>query len=63
MNYFVKAHGLGNEYVVLDKEKINFELTEKSISRICNVNFGIGSDGVLLKVDSDKADFVEYPKE
>lgn len=57
MNSFVKTHGLGNEYIVLDEEKIDFELTEKAIQRICNVNFGIGSDGILLKVASNKADF------
>jgi len=57
MNNFVKTHGLGNEYIVLDEEKINFELTEKAIRRICNVNFGIGSDGILLKVKSNIADF------
>lgn len=57
INYFVKTHGLGNEYIVLDEEKINFNLTQKAIQRICNVNFGIGSDGILLKVKSNKADF------
>ncbi len=56
-NSFVKSHGLGNEYVVLDEENINFELTQKAIQRICNVNFGIGSDGILLKVKSLNADF------
>jgi diaminopimelate epimerase len=56
-NSFVKSHGLGNEYIVLDSEKIDFNLTTRAIRRICNVNFGIGSDGILLKVLSDKADF------
>lgn len=56
MNHFVKTHGLGNEYIVLDKDNISFELDEQAIKRICNVNFGIGSDGILLKVHSDKAD-------
>jgi diaminopimelate epimerase len=56
-NHFVKTHGLGNEYIVLDEEKINFDLSKKAIQRICNVNFGIGSDGILLKVSSNKADF------
>ena len=55
-NTFVKTHGLGNEYIVLDSDNISFQLTEKAIKRICNVNFGIGSDGILLKVPSDKAD-------
>ena len=57
MNEFVKSHGLGNEYIVLNSEKLNFELNEKAIRRICNVNFGIGSDGIVLKVQSTKADF------
>jgi diaminopimelate epimerase len=56
-NFFVKTHGLGNEYIVLNEEKINFEVTENAIKRICNVNFGIGSDGILLKFGSSKADF------
>jgi diaminopimelate epimerase len=56
-NFFVKAHGLGNEYVVLDSENIDFNLSADAIRRICNVNYGIGTDGILLKVLSDKADF------
>jgi diaminopimelate epimerase len=56
-NFFVKSHGLGNEYVVLDSENIDFNITGDAIRRICNVNFGIGTDGILLKVLSDKADF------
>ncbi len=57
MNSFVKTHGLGNEYIILDSEDINFELTTERIIRICNVHFGIGSDGILLKVKEKKADF------
>ena len=56
-NFFVKTHGLGNEYIVLDSENINFELSNPIIERICNVHFGIGSDGILLKAPSSKADF------
>jgi diaminopimelate epimerase len=56
-NSFVKSHGLGNEYIVLDLENIDFKLTDAAIRRLCNINFGIGSDGVLLKVPSAKADF------
>jgi diaminopimelate epimerase len=56
-NFFVKTHGLGNEYIVLDSSNISFKLTIPLIQRICNVHFGIGSDGILLKVPSDKADF------
>ncbi|WP_167615958.1 diaminopimelate epimerase [Maribellus sediminis] len=56
-NFFVKSHGLGNDYIVLDQENVNFELTEAAIIRICDVHYGIGSDGILLKVPSEKADF------
>nr|WP_321487259.1 diaminopimelate epimerase [uncultured Draconibacterium sp.] len=56
-NFFVKSHGLGNDYIVLNQDEITFELTEKAIIRICDVHFGIGSDGILLKVSSEKADF------
>lgn len=56
-NSFVKMHGLGNEYIVLDSNNIGFQLTKLAIRRLCNVNFGIGSDGIVLKVPSEKADF------
>lgn len=56
-NFFVKSHGLGNDYIVLNSDEINFQLTVKNIRLICDVHFGIGSDGILLKVPSDKADF------
>lgn len=56
-NFFVKSHGLGNDYVVLNQDKIEFELTEKAIVKICDVHYGIGSDGILLKVPSSSADF------
>ena len=56
-NFFVKSHGLGNDYIVLNSDSLSFELTDKSIIRICDYHFGIGSDGILLKVNSSKADF------
>ena len=56
-NSFVKSHGLGNDYIVLNQDKISFKLTENAIRKICDVHFGIGSDGILLKVPSSKANF------
>jgi diaminopimelate epimerase len=56
-NSFVKSHGLGNDYIVLDKSNISFELTPGVIKLICDRNYGIGSDGILLLVPSEKADF------
>ncbi len=57
MNGFVKSHGLGNDYIVLDKSLLSFELTPSVIKLICHRNYGIGSDGILLLVPSGKADF------
>ena len=56
-NFFIKSHGLGNEYVVLDSSKITFKLTDNAIKRICHIHYGIGSDGILLLSPSTKADF------
>jgi len=54
---FVKAHGLGNDYLVLNGKDLNFPLTPRAIQRLCHRNRGIGSDGILLLVDSPNADF------
>jgi diaminopimelate epimerase len=56
-NFYVKSHGLGNDYIVLNQYEISFELTPKAIQKICDVHYGIGSDGILLKVPSYKANF------
>jgi len=56
-NFFVKSHGLGNDYIVFDSEKIDFEINENFIKKICDVHYGVGSDGVLVKYPSDIADF------
>jgi diaminopimelate epimerase len=56
-NSFVKMHGLGNEYIVFDSVNIDFQLTRQAIMRLCNIHFGIGSDGIVMKVPSTKADF------
>jgi len=56
-NFFVKSHGLGNDYFVLNEAELSFSLNEKNIQKLCDVHYGIGSDGILLKVASSKADF------
>ncbi len=42
-----KYQGLGNDYLVLDPNKNDIELTESAIQMICDRNFGVGSDGIL----------------
>ena len=56
MNEFVKSHGLGNDYIVLDQSKLSFKLTPDITKLICHRNYGVGSDGILLltAVENDK---------
>jgi diaminopimelate epimerase len=54
---FVKGHGLGNDYLVLNRKDLDFPLNPVAVQRLCHRNWGIGSDGILLLVDSSNADF------
>ncbi len=45
---FVKSHGLGNDYIVMVKTDGAPLLTENNIRLLCDRNYGIGSDGILL---------------
>ena len=44
---FVKGHGLGNDYVVVDGERFGIALTPERVRLLCHRNLGLGSDGVL----------------
>jgi diaminopimelate epimerase len=45
---FYKYHALGNDYIVIDPNKVDFDVTVENIKLICDRHFGIGSDGILL---------------
>ena len=45
---FEKWTALGNDYAIVEREELPWELTPKRIRRICEPHFGIGSDGILL---------------
>lgn len=47
---FVRSHGLGNDYLVMDAALLGFALTPGRVRAICHRNTGVGSDGILLKV-------------
>lgn len=51
---FVRSHGLGNDYLVMDP---TFELTTEKVRLICHRNLGIGSDGILVVAKHPAADF------
>ena len=44
---YVRSHGLGNDYLVVDGASFGLTLTEERIRMICHRNTGIGSDGIL----------------
>lgn len=55
---YSKYHGLGNDYIVIHPKDINGELTPSQVQLICDRNYGIGSDGILLgPLHSDSCDF------
>jgi len=56
-NSFVKSHALGNDYIVLDPANLMFPLTFETVRLICDRHLGVGSDGILARVPSSKADF------
>ena len=45
---FEKYNGLGNDYLVYDCNKNSKKLNTDAIKLICNRNFGLGSDGILI---------------
>lgn len=54
---FLKAHGLGNDYLALEMSELPMELTPPAVRLLCDRHRGVGSDGVLGRVPSDRADF------
>jgi diaminopimelate epimerase len=55
---YLKYHGLGNDYLVLDPEQVGRELSTAEIELICHRNYGPGSDGILWgPLATDLADF------
>ena len=45
--HFHKYHGLGNDYLVIDPNVDEVDLTPETIRWICHRNFGVGADGIL----------------
>jgi diaminopimelate epimerase len=44
---FFKYHGLGNDFVVLDRRASAEDVDAETTRRLCDRHFGIGADGVL----------------
>jgi len=45
---FEKWQALGNDYLIVEREQLPFELTPARVRRLCDGHFGVYADGVLL---------------
>ena len=56
--HFTKMHGLGNDFILVDaiNQRISDEEIESLAKKLCNRNFGIGADGLVLVKKSDQTD-------
>jgi len=55
--HYVKSHGLGNDYIVIDPARVPFAITAEAVQLICDRHLGVGSDGILLVQPPRGADF------
>jgi diaminopimelate epimerase len=57
---FSKWHGLGNDYLLVERADLGFPLEPALVQRLCDYHLGIGSDGVLevLAAEGPRAEIV-----
>ena len=63
INNFSKYQGLGNDFIIFDARSNNLanlfsENKDNFIQHLCNRNFGIGADGIILVLESRNKCFV-----
>jgi diaminopimelate epimerase len=57
---FEKWQALGNDYLIVEREQLPFELTPQRTRLLCSAHFGVAADGVLeLSAPSDPADVAD----
>ena len=57
---FAKWHGLGNDYLLVEREEVGAPLEAAIVRRMCDYHFGVGSDGVLevVAAEGERAEVV-----
>jgi diaminopimelate epimerase len=55
---FEKWQALGNDYLIVERDNVPFELTPERVQRLCDPHFGPGADGVLELSAPTQAGFV-----
>ena len=53
---FAKMHGCGNDFIIFNEMNNQSFISAEQIKRLCNRQYGIGADGVLIISPSDVAD-------
>ncbi len=53
---FIKMHGAGNDFVILDPKEVEGLDLRDLTRRICERHFGVGADGILVPALSKSAD-------
>ena len=53
---FIKMHGLGNDFVIIDQRKQDINLNQNLIQRIADRNKGVGFDQLAIILNSKEAD-------
>jgi len=54
---FTKMHGLGNDYIYVNCFEETVENPSEVAKKVSDRHFGIGSDGLVLIMPSERADF------
>lgn len=54
---FAKYEGIGNDFIIINNLDNSISLSQEQIAKLCDRNFGIGSDGLILARGSETADF------
>ena len=58
---FFKYNSAGNDFIVVDNRLELFPKNTNYIKKLCDRNFGIGADGlILLELDNDANYFMNY---
>ena len=55
---FEKWQALGNDYLIVERAELAFELTATRIRKLCEGHFGVFADGILLLAPSEDRRFV-----
>lgn len=57
---FTKMQGVGNDFVLFNGFKYKLEEIVPNIKKICDRRFGVGADGIMIALPSEKSDVKMY---